>query len=242
MKNVLILPLLLAYCLTATAQEEAPPLYYGQLNLNFQVAVPIEGFRTELQEAGLGFGGNILLQLGRGRPLFAGLECSYANFDSESVEYTTNQNGFPEDFRLRTRTNLLIGHGMLRFKPFTGFFLQPYFDGLVGFKRLYARTTFTQLFDNNEEELIEAGIDQADTAFSFGVGSGVQIRLTSHPEILLDLRCTYYMGSNASFMVRDEDASGPFNDPIEAFEERSAPTSVLLPQIGITLQLSDAGI
>ncbi len=245
MKNALFFPLLISCSLCAAAQEApqpSQPLYYGQVNANFQVAVPVEGFRTELMEAGIGFGGNLLLQLGRGRPLFGGLEFSYANFDGESVEFTSTQNGFPEDFRLRTRTNLLIGHGILRFKPFTGFFLQPYFDGLVGFKRLYARTTFTQLFDNDEEELLEASIDQSDTAFSFGVGSGLQIRLSHFPELLLDLRCTYYMGSNASFMVRDEAASGPFDDPIEAFEERTAPTSVLLPQIGITLQLSDAGL
>ena len=235
--------LLLTLCCTIflQAQDEPRPLYYGQLNAYFQVAVPVEGFRSEIEQAGPGVGGSLLFQLGRGRPLFAGVDFAWANFDSESVEYTTNQNGFNEDFRLRTRTNLLMGHGLLRFKPFTGFFLQPYLDGLLGFKRLYARTTFTQLFEE-ENELIEADTDQADTALSLGAGGGVQIRLSYQPTIFIDLRCTYLMGGNASFLVRQEDLSGQLNDPIEAFEERRSTTSALIPQIGITIQLSDRGI
>jgi hypothetical protein len=39
-------------------------------------------------------------------------------------------------------------------------------------------------------------------------------------------------------MVRREDASGPFNDPVEAFERATSPTHMLIPQLGITFQLS----
>ena len=194
-----------------------------------------------MDQAGSGVGGLLLFQLGRGRPLFAGVDFAWANFDSESVEYTTNQNGFNEDFRLRTRTNLLLGHGLLRFKPFTGFILQPYLDGLLGFKRLYARTTFKQLFEE-ENELIEADVDQSDSALSLGAGGGVQVRLSFRPTILLDLRCTYLMGGNASFLVKRDDLSGPLDDPINAFEERRSTTSALIPQIGITIQFNDQDI
>lgn len=229
----------LLLCNLLGAQEEQP-LYYTQLNAYFQVAVPIEGFQSEIEQAGPGLGGVLLFQLGRGRPMFAGIDFAWSNFDSESVEYTTNQNGFDEDFRLRTRTNLLQGHGLLRFKPFTGFFVQPYVDGLLGFKRLYARTTFVQLFDNDEEELIEADIDQADSALSLGAGGGFQIRVSWQPTILIDLRCTYLMGGNATFLVKRDDITGPIDDPIEAFEERRATTSLLIPQIGVTISFNDS--
>jgi hypothetical protein len=220
------------------AQEEQP-LYYAQFNASFQLAVPIESFRSELEEVGPGISGSMLFQLGRGRPLFAGIDFAWSNFDSESVEYSTNQNGFDEDFRLRTRTNYLHGHAMVRFKPFTGFFIQPYADGLLGFKRLYARTTLMQLFNDDDEELVEASIDQSDSALSLGVGGGFQIRLSHHPDIMLDLRCLYLMGGSATFLVKREDITGNLNDPIDAFEERRSTTGVLLPQIGVTIQISD---
>lgn len=231
--------MLISLCAILSAQE-TQPLYYAQLNASFQLAVPIEGFRSELEEVGPGISATMLFQIGRGRPLFAGLDFAWSNFDGESVEYTTNQNGFDEDFRLRTRTNYLQGHAVIRFKPFTGFFIQPYADGMVGFKRLYARTTFTQLFNNDEEELIEASTDQSDSALSLGVGGGFQIRLSRYPEIMLDLRCLYLMGGNATFLVRRDDITGTLDDPIDAFEERRSTTGLLLPQIGVTLQISDA--
>ena len=241
MKTIYTLLFMLCCTIFLQAQDEPQPLYYTQLGFYFQVAVPVEGFRSEMDQAGSGVGGLLLFQLGRGRPLFAGVDFAWANFDSESVEYTTNQNGFNEDFRLRTRTNLLLGHGLLRFKPFTGFILQPYLDGLLGFKRLYARTTFKQLFEE-ENELIEADVDQSDSALSLGAGGGVQVRLSFRPTILLDLRCTYLMGGNASFLVKRDDLSGPLDDPINAFEERRSTTSALIPQIGITIQFNDQDI
>ncbi|MCB0555848.1 MAG: hypothetical protein KDD02_20035 [Phaeodactylibacter sp.] len=219
------------------AQDEKLP-YYFQLNGNFQAGIPIEAFGDRLDKAGLGGGGLLLFQLGRGNPLFVGLEGSYLRYDTEKLDFDLLEDGVLNDYRLHTNNNILLGHALIRFKPFTGFFIQPYFDGLIGFKKFYTRTRFIDLM-SGEDEVVEADTDQSDSAFSYGGAAGLQIRVSTFPDILIDLRCAYLPGATATYLVRKADNSGPFEDPIDAFEEAASPTTLLMPQIGVTIQLSN---
>jgi hypothetical protein len=220
------------------AQEEADLPYYFQFNSHFQVGVPMAPLSERLTRTGVGGGGALAFQLGRGRPLFAGLDISYLRYDSESQRFQAVNNGLLTDFREVTANNILLTHGLLRFKPFTGFFLQPYFDGMVGLKWFYTRTRLLLVLEDEIDEVVEANINQSDRAFSFGGAIGAHLRLSSYPDILLDLRCAYLPGATARYMVRRRDGSGPFTAPIDAFEETASPTFLLLPQIGITFQFS----
>jgi hypothetical protein len=237
-KKILVCFLLLSTYNDLWAQEEERERYpfYMQIGGHFAVLRPVEGFREVLAQNGIGGGGQVLFQLGPGRPVFAGLDFSVVRFDEEEVGFTTTQNGFPEDYELRTRTNMMLGHVLLRFKPFTGFFLQPYADGLIGFKRPYTRTKYVQIFDEGDEDLIEAYPELSDNTFSAGLGAGVQARLSAWPDVLLDARCTYLTGGSARYLVRMEDPPAVFEDPIEVFEERITTTTSLQFQIGLTLQ------
>lgn len=237
-KKILIFCFLLTSCHALTGQQEEPERYpfYIQIGGQFAILRPVEGFRKALQQNGIGGGGQLLFQLGPGRPIFAGLDFSVVRFDEETVSFTTTQNGFQEDYELRTRSNMFLGHLVLRFKPFTGFFLQPYADGLIGFKRPYTRTQYVQLFDRGEEDLIEAYSELNDNTFSAGLGAGVQARLSSWPDLLLDARCTYLTGGSARYLVRMDDPPAVFDDPIEVFEERLTATTTLQVQLGLTLQ------
>lgn len=215
-------------------QERYP--FYMQVGGSFAGLYPVEGFRNALSANGTGGGGQVLFQLGAGRPLFAGVDIAVVRFDRETVGFTTTQNGFPEDYELRTRTNMLLGHALLRFKPFTHFFLQPYADGLIGWKRPYARTQYVQLFDEGEEDLIEAYPELNDNTFSAGIGAGLQARVSSWPELMIDARCTYLIGGSARHLVRMDNPPANIEDPIEVFEERITPTTTIHFQIGLTLQ------
>jgi len=238
LRTILLCALLNAGVVALQAQADEPDRYpfYMQIGGHFSVLTPLEGFRQVLDMNGIGGGGQVLFQIGPGRPVFAGLDFSVVRFDEEAVGFTTTQNGFPENYELRTRTNMLLGHVLLRFKPFTNFFLQPYADGLIGLKRPYTRTQYVQLFDEGEEDLIEAYPELNDNTFSAGLGAGVQARLTSWPDLLLDARCTYLMGGSARYLVRMEDPPAVVDDPIEVFEERITATTTLQIQIGLTLQ------
>lgn len=230
----------LGLALLLPAQDPGPERYplYMQIGGSFAGLYPVEGFRNALSANGTGGGGQVLFQCGAGRPIFAGVDIAVVRFDRETVGFTTTQNGFPEDYELRTHTNMLLGHFLLRFKPFTHFFLQPYADGLIGWKRPYTRTRYVQLFDEDEEDLIEAYPELNDNTFSAGVGAGVQARISSWPELMIDARGTYLIGGSARHLVRRDDPPANIEDPVEAFEERITPTTTVHFQIGLTLQFA----
>jgi hypothetical protein len=218
-------------------EEEMPPPYYFQLGGHFSIGVPIEAMRQQTRDVGFGGVGSLLFQLGRGRPLFVGVELGSLRYDSESIEYTTFAEGVAEDYRLTSNNNIFLWHGMLRFKPFTGSIWQPYVDGIFGFKTFYTRTKLYFLFDG-DEELVEGGNDRSETVLSYGVAAGLQVLLHSFPDITLDIKCAYLPGGTATYYVRDESSTPPYNDPIDAYERATSPTSMLFPQIGVTFQFA----
>ncbi|MCB0587824.1 MAG: hypothetical protein KDD06_21205 [Phaeodactylibacter sp.] len=221
------------------AQEEAEWPWYLQLNGHLQGGFPIEGFAGRQEKNGLGWGGQLLFQLKRGRPLFVGLEGSMLYLDREKLRFTTVENGQAVDYRLVSSNNIFLGHGLLRFKPFTNSWAQPYADGLVGLKKLYTRT---RLIDESQEEdeVVEATTDLSDSAFSYGLGLGVQVFLSDFPAVLGDIRVAYLPGENATYYTRRAEEPDVIEDPLDVFEEVSSPATLLLIQVGVTIQLSDS--
>lgn len=213
--------------------EENTPAWHLFLNGNLQLGIPVEAFRQNLDRNGFGGGGIFLLQL-KTLPVFAGLELSGITYDSESIRYTVNVGGFLTDYKLSTRNNIFLGHVVFRVQPEIRFPIRPYFDGMIGFKHLYTRT----VLEEEDTDTTNGDTDQKDWAFSYGGAAGIQLSLFRNKSVTIDLRCAYLPGANANYLVRRENANGPFDDPLDAFEETSSPTTLLLPQIGVTFNLS----
>ena len=124
----------------ASAQTEADWPWYFQLTGHLQAGFPMEGFAGKQEKDGVGFGGQMLFQMKRGRPLFVGLDASMLYLDKEKIKFTAIEDGQSVDYRLVTNINIFMAHGLVRFKPFVNGWAQPYAGGLVGFKKLYTRT------------------------------------------------------------------------------------------------------
>lgn len=232
MKRLIFLIGLSAVYTMGLTQEEKSA-YHVFINGNLQSGIPMDAFRENLDAVGFGGGGIILLQLGR-LPVFAGLELSGMTYDSESQDYDVNIGGFLRRYRLRTANNIFLIHGAVRFQPEVNFPIRPYFDGMIGFKNLYTRTTLT----DRDADTTESDTDRRDWAFSYGGALGLQLAIFRNPGITLDLRCAYLPGANATYLVRRANDGGPLQDPIDAFEEKASPTNLLMPQIGVTFNLS----
>ncbi len=220
-------------------EEEAPPPppRYFDLNLNAQYGFPTGPFQEELSTGGYGVGGFLLLQVKRGVPVQAGLDGAWQRYERETLDYTQVIDGVPRDFRLATKVNVVTAHLVVRYQPVVDFPLWPFLDGLVGVKHLYTLTTLSERLGAGATEQLEVDVDKQDTAFSYGLAGGFQIRPFFHPAVRIELRCAYLPGASAAYFARLEDATGPFNDPLEAFEERRSPTTLVIPQIGITVDL-----
>lgn len=204
------------------------------MNVNAGLGIPRDGFRDRLDAVGFGLGGNILVDL-PALPVQAGLDISYTGYQRAKLDLELDVGGFFEDFDLITRNNIFQMHGLIRFEPPVNYFIRPYMDGLVGTKLLYTRTRLINR-DNSEEGVVETDTDQHDWAFSYGGALGVKVYLLE--SVAVDLRCLYLLGANATYMVKRPDADQlNLEDTIDAFEEKRSPTHLLLPQIGVTIDL-----
>ncbi len=224
--------LLLLYGTFGWTQERFYPAF--QINGNFQMGIPMYDFRNNLKDPGLGGGVVFAAHIGNS-PMALGADLSIMVYASERARYNLRVGGFLKEYELQTNSNIFLGHALLRLQPHMNFAVKPYFDGLVGFKNLFTSTTLTDL---SISSATDSGTDQSDWALSYGGAFGVQVSFSQNSSIVLDLRCAYLPGQNATYLVRRQDASGGFNfdDPIEAFEEKTSTTTLLIPQIGVTFR------
>jgi hypothetical protein len=213
-----------------SGSDFSPYLY---LNANLQAGLPFQLFKTEGQQNSYGGGGLFLVQLGP-RPIYAGLEGAMHRFDDEAVTFDEVVNGFVQQFEQTTKNNALLAHFVLRVQPWDNSLFRPYLDGLFGTKYFFTRTTI----ENLETEDTESNLEQEDWAMSYGVALGLQLGVFRNEAVTIDLRCSFLSGNASTFLARDPNASPPYFAPIEAFWERNAPAAMIIPQLGVTVDLS----
>lgn len=234
MKNLLLLFFFIIFSIDSFGQSA----YYNQILFdgNFILGLPQDRFRDNLDAVGVGFAGRFLFRL-RDKPIFFGLEGGWMNYAHETDAFTIQVDGFFEDYEWRTNSNILFGHAILRFQPDVRFPIKPYVDGLIGFKNLYTKSKLVDL-NGEDDEVIERESNLNDWAFSYGGSAGIHIAFWEHIGIRIDLRLAYLQGENARYLVKMPNTDGQvFDEPIDAFEERIGPTNMLIPQIGIVLDL-----
>lgn len=212
------------------APEFVPYLYF---NANIQAGLPFQLFKSRGQTESYGAGGLFLVQVGP-RPIYFGLEGAMHRFDSEAISFEEVVNGFVEEFEQTTKNNALLAHLVLRIQPWDNSLFRPYLDGLVGTKYLFTRTTV----ENLETEDTNSNLEMEDWALSYGVALGLQLGVFRNEAVTIDLRCVVLTGNASTFLARDPNASPPYFAPIEAFWERNAPAAMLIPQIGVSVDLS----
>ncbi|MCI5080042.1 MAG: hypothetical protein MRY78_00035 [Saprospiraceae bacterium] len=223
------------------AQNDSDDRTVAYLNGNLQVGVPLQEFRDNQENWSIGGGGLLAIRIGE-TPIYGGLELSGMVFDSETNYYDVNISGFVKEYEVKTNNSIFLGHLLLRAIPETDFPIRPYIDGMIGFKNLYTRTRLKDLDDIDEDDQ-ESRIEEGDWAFSYGFAAGLQLSIFGNDGITLDLRCAYLPGNNANYLVRrDNDTGSVYDDPLDAFEKRSSPTYLLVPQIGLSFQLRSSDL
>jgi len=114
----------------------------------------------------------------------------------------------------KTSKNIGYGHIFFRIIPFSGN-IQPYMEGLIGAKNLYTTTEIenNNCYDNDEDNddcQIAESTTANDYAFSYGVGGGLEIKLTTmkdeedNPSGTLSffLNGKYLWGTEAEYLTR----------------------------------------
>src|SRR5688572_19264357 len=221
--SVCLLALFIGDSTIARAQERQSGVY-------FTTVVPHGEFSENVTNNGYGVSGQILVRLG-GSPFMAGGDLGIAVYGSESRREPISATIPNLQVRVRTTNNIFFSHFVLRAQPRTGP-VRPYFDGLIGLKHLFTKTSISDLSD---DETIASNTDLSVTALSYGFGGGLQIPLTKGPEarIMLDTGVRYLRGARAVYLrkgsIREENG-------LVFFDVLSSRTDVLAVQVGVTFR------
>ncbi|MCF8238895.1 MAG: hypothetical protein K9I85_12105 [Saprospiraceae bacterium] len=226
--------LLIMALTTAQAQREI-----GTFGLGFQVGIPNGAFQDAYDKVGFGGGMDIYFKIHQNAPLYAGLNLSLMGFEQLRRDFNVLlPGGFVGEYRLRASSNLFSGYGGLRIMPSTGGWVQPYAEGLIGFKNFFVSKRLEQRENfSNEWQEYDSDTD-GDWALGYGGAAGIMFYF-GQSGIALDLRCSYLAGGEVTFykLQEDIDEAAFEEDPFSAFDPVKATTNMLIPQIGIVFRL-----
>jgi hypothetical protein len=223
-------PYVLSVCLLAMligeatiVQAQAQTKDRVQLGVYFLTVVPRGEFSENLTNNSYGAGVQGLVRIGSS-PFLVGGDLALVIYGYESRRDPT----IPD--RVTTSNFIFVPHFVLRAQPRSGF-IRPYVDGLIGLKYLWTETSIP---DISVDEYAVTDINLSDTAFSYGVGGGLQISPTKEREsrFMLDIGVRYLRGGRAEYLregsIREENGSVVY----DVFSSR---TDVLAVQVGVTL-------
>jgi hypothetical protein len=250
------LSLLLFFSCSWAAQAQ---FHFG---ISGSMGVPANQFREATTANAWGGNINAFFPFARKVPIFLGVDFGYMVYGISNNRQRINGTisvgnqviqTIPLDYRITTTNNLLSGHLILRFRVPTGL-IQPYFDGCVGFKNFYTRTTVTNesnnnFFNNNNNNNsfnnnnnnANSITNLSDVAFSYGGGGGF---LIGSGPVRLDIRCIYLLGEAARFFDRSSTSNwsvnfsqntNQFDSNVNLSSAKRSTTDMFYAQIGMVI-------
>lgn len=196
----------------STIAPETAALYF---NINFNLGIPINEYKTYNDEIAPGGGFDLLFQPHVKVPLLVGFNMAFMSGGSQIQRETLTADivagntvietlYFP--MRVETYNSIVTGNLSLRVQAPTNY-VKPYVEGLVGFNYF---GTNTSVYDESEEfylseadnPLITSSNQNSDWTYSFGGAAGMLIQINDH--MFIDLRAAYRKGGNAEYYVEDD--------------------------------------
>jgi hypothetical protein len=216
-----------------------------QANLRGTVGVPQGSLKDNID----GVGGGVHLYIGGwlgASPALLGLDLGILSYGRTTDTVPFSQTVGPRiPVDVTTTNNVLETHLSLRLQPRRGA-ARPFVEGLLGFKYLYTRTQLDDDVDDGlENDEIAGSTNFDDFAFSGGVGAGVDVLVyqPSSPTnwvqgLDLHLGVQYLLGQEAEYLAEGEleDTDGDGQLDREELDVRRSQTTLLQPQVGLTLR------
>jgi hypothetical protein len=210
-----------------------------EVGADFAVGQPEKEFRKNIDSRGYGLSGQFGYYLA-GTPIMIGAVIGYLNYGTES-RWEPFSNTIPDvTVEVRTTNNILMLHGFARVQPQRGP-VRPYFEGLWGFNYLFTRTSIKD--DDYYDDTVAATTNFDDFAGSWGVGTGVDIRLweerqgkrvRGRVQVCLNVGARYLWGSEAEYLKKGSIFRYP-DGSISYLVMRSR-TDMLLPHVGVRVR------
>ncbi len=227
---------------TASAQAYDRPSITGVGRLNFVVGLPSGAFRDQIQRSG--FGGNLFAGAHFGRtPLVLGVDLGFLVYGRsvDTVPFSGTV-GPRVTVEVVTTNSILEPHLVLRLQPQIGR-VQPYVDGLLGFKYLFTQTRVRDE-DRSDNEDIASSTNFQDLTWSGGAAAGIDVQVyRAAPDedvrrVGLHLGAQYLVGGRAEYLaggsLEDTNDNGQLDDA--ELDIRRSTTTLIQPQVGVTVE------
>lgn len=212
----------------ATEERLASP-WMASMYVDWGIASQEFAYNLE-NDHGFGLGGELLYNVQRNRPVWAGVGVHKFNFDRDKLRYSDTIDGIIYNYRDLTVSRVFMLHGMVRFQPEVDFPLQPYVQGAAGVHWFY---TNTKIKDTDYDEEVDRINESRDAIWGFALHAGFQYVPEEVPELRIDTRFGYFR--NASVEYLRYNPAIPGNYPIDSFESKISPVDLFGIHIGLTL-------
>lgn len=210
--------------------------------LAFSMGFPQGEFAAEVDDIGYGLSGFVSAAPGIS-PFSFGADLGFLVYGQETRKEPFSTTIPDVTVDVTTSNNIVVGHLFVRFEPPTGP-VRPYVDGLVGFKYLYTRTSIRS--EEGHDDPIAESTNLDDTAFSYGVGGGLHLRLAQPEvgegadgprikEVLLHLGARHLWGGEADYLKKG--SIGRAAGGGVTYELSHSRTDLLLASLGVTVRL-----
>ena len=100
----------------------------------------------------------------------------------------------------RVRHNNYRYQGLLRIRPFNGFF-QPYAEGLAGVETFLTKTDLSVQNSGGFSSVEEAKVQQSSTSLLYGYALGLRFRTKNAKHVWFDLRYENIQGGKAQYVI-----------------------------------------
>jgi opacity protein-like surface antigen len=195
-----MIAVVLGAALSVQAADADVPFRIGG---NVIIGLPVGEFRDNVDHIGSGLSGYVTVGV-LDLPVHVGGSVGYMTQGSENIGEIRLG---PYIADMITRNNVLLGHLLLRVQG-TGAGVRPYFDALVGAKRLYTTTEIRVGFN-----VPDIDMDRDDWAISYGLGGGLSFEVYESTgreatgkrdyRVRVDVGALYLMGGKADYVDID---------------------------------------
>lgn len=236
LQSAICLALFLSLCIISTGKAQEI-----QAGVDFRLGVPQGEFDQQLDHLGWGIGLNGGYRF-PDTPVMLGLDFGFMNFGRDRREEPLSSTIPDLRVEVENSYNLVNGYLLLRFIPSEAAF-RPFLDGLVGFNHFYTETVLRERGRPGADDERLRDTNFKDTAFSYGFGGGVQIRLYKIPEdqsaqgrgispgaVYLSLQSRYILGREAEYL---QEGSIEIEDGEAFYDVSRSKTDLLYFEIGV---------
>lgn len=234
-QNILVF-ILLSLLADSAFSQDGEKKHHPYLNLGIQVGVPRDDFQQVYPgDALFGLGGRLMFPIDQNVPFDAGFQFYYMWMGSKSEDFTLVN---PKHGRYKVDSkvsgSMMPFHLNLRIRPLRNAtdLIDPYFEGLAGFRIFNVRTK-VQVDDlTNTEQPPAKTSNQNHASWSYGYAGGLAFRLAEN--IMIDLRYERLWGSSAKYLDTKNISFTSKGDPV--YTRKESETNISNYELGIIFQ------